>query len=704
MTGNGKSYRPALDGTRAVAVLAVIGYHFGFTWVPGGFLGVDIFFVLSGYLITSLLLGEYDATHRIALADFWARRVRRLLPALLLLLLAVSVWVYWFAPVETWMARRRDLLWTLFYGANWHFIDTSQDYFAKYAGASPLLHTWSLAIEAQFYFLWPLVFFAMVRILRCRRWLMEAICVDAALASTIRMATLYDSAGISRSYYGTDSRAQELLVGVALALLSTRTSSQVRRRSLHIVLGVTLAAVVASFLLLLHDRTPFYYRGGSLVFALVVAGLIWIVESSPSGTLARALSLPPLPWIGRISYGLYLWHWFVIIVSADLSPVMRLSLTFGAAALSYYIVERPVREGRTPWVRRSVVRLAVVTPIVVALTAVVVTRATTPAATLRVTAEATPISSATPTSEAPPDLDQHLDVPLEEALADHSDLECPKTADDITFDWCVRHQGSSDRPVLATIGDSMARALRPGLEAEAAKRDFSYIQAAWGGCTISGTVLAQIDPAAVTDYDLKCRDEAVSTVESMIETARPDVLILSEHGAAISQLRIDDQWIPVLSDEHDQTLVAGYVAVFERFLEHVDKIVLVETNQDGLPVGCIQQGAAGECPQSKPNVEAIERFNGVLHSVAEGFPGRVSVISVEDLVCPGGTCLPIRDGMLVRYDGQHYTATFSRWLGSQLVDRIDEASGVRFYRFTDRVDFRSRLRKIRGSCSYRCRR
>ena len=132
------------------------------------------------------------------------------------------------------------------------------------------------------------------------------------------------------------------------------------------------------------------------------------------------------------------------------------------------------------------------------------------------------------------------------------------------------------------------------------------------------------------------------------------------------------------SQLNDQALVDGYVAVLGRFLERVGHIVLIDTNQDGLPIGCVRQTLRGECAQLQPNVEAIDRFNGVLHTVAQRFPGRVSVISLADLVCPGGTCLPIRDGMLIRYDGQHYTATFSRWLGPQLMDRIDQAAGVGF--------------------------
>jgi peptidoglycan/LPS O-acetylase OafA/YrhL len=697
-----ESYRPALDGIRAIAVLSVIAYHFGYSWLPGGFLGVDVFFVLSGYLITSLLLREFERTRRIAFGEFWARRVRRLLPALLLLVLVVSVWVYRVAPVETWMARRRDLLWTLFYGANWHFIDTSQDYFAKYTGASPLLHTWSLAIEEQFYFLWPIAFFALSRVLRSRRWPMFAVCVTAAGLSAVRMATLYDSSGLSRAYYGTDSRIQALLVGVALALLPIWAKQ--RLQPLAGWIGALLVAAVAVFFVVLDDRAVLYYRGGAFLLALVVAGLIWAVEVAPRGLVGRALSARPLAWIGRISYGLYLWHWFVVIVALHLassndtsvsSPVVQLSLTFAAATVSYYIVERPIREGRTPWMRRSPVRLAVVAPVVIALVAFVAIRTTTPDSAQLASAQPTPISSesspsgagtsqtktATPAPIPIAAVDQHLDVSLESALADHSDKECPKTSNDVyKLDWCIFHQGPSDGPVLATIGDSMARAFKPGLEAEGARRGFTYAQAAWGGCTISGTAVAQVDPTTISLFDQDCRDNAVSAVEAMMDAAHPSVLIMTEHGAAISRLQVNGRWVAALTPEHDRALIDGYETTFGRLLSRVDHIVVIETNQDGLPIGCVEQTSApgARCSQSPSNVEAIERFNGVLHTVAERFPGQVSVISISDLVCPNATCLPIRDGMLIRYDGQHYTATFSRWLVPRLLDRITAASGVRF--------------------------
>jgi len=596
------SYRPPLDGLRAVAVLAVISYHFGYSWLPGGFLGVDLFFVLSGYLITRLLLIEFEGTRRVALVEFWARRVRRLLPALLLLIVAASLWVYNQAPVETWLARRQDMLWTLFYRANWHFIDTSQNYFAQYAGASPLLHTWSLAIEEQFYLLWPLVFLLLARTLRGRRWPMVSVLIVATLASAVRMHQLYGSAGVSRAYYGTDSRAQQLLVGAALATIPIWTTRRTRAPRPAAYLGGLVAACAACFAVLLSDRSAFYYQGGALTFAVIVALVIWAVEVAPASPLGRALTLRPLPWIGRISYGLYLWHWFILVALLRVQrshpavhwPPIAWLLTFGAATVSYYLVELPIRQGRVSWVKRSPRRLALAAGAAVGATALVVLQATTVSDFVprRVNAEPAATSTTTPTAAtvvAPTtSIDvQHLDMDLASALADTSDLECPKTAPDVTFDWCIRNAGSAQRPVLATIGDSMARALRPGLESEASKRNFTFVQAAWGGCTISATALAQYEPASLTPYDLKCRDEALATVEAMIDSNHPNVLIMTEHGSAISQLRADDRWIPAPSDEHDQRLFEGYVAVFDQLVRRVDHLVLVETNQDGQLVGCV---------------------------------------------------------------------------------------------------------------------
>ena len=211
------SYIPALDGVRAFAVLGVMAYHGGIPWLPAGFLGVDAFFVLSGFLITSLLISEWQRRHTIALGQFWARRARRLLPALLLLLVFVVLYAAFVAPAGTYPGLRLDALSTLFYVANWHFILIGSNYFDQTGLPSLLTHTWSLAVEEQFYLVWPLVVLGVLKFTG-RLWALLAVSVVGALASAAEMALLFrHGVGTTRLYYGTDTHGQCLLVGAALA-------------------------------------------------------------------------------------------------------------------------------------------------------------------------------------------------------------------------------------------------------------------------------------------------------------------------------------------------------------------------------------------------------------------------------------------------------------------------------------------------------
>ncbi len=365
------SRRAPLDGLRALAVTAVVVYHFGggsSSVLPGGFLGVDLFFVLSGYLITGLLVAEHRRTGRIDLGGFWARRVRRLLPALVAMLLAVCAWVWWAAPPQTWQARRDDVLWTITNLANWHFVSAGEDYFVAYSGASPLRHTWSLSIEEQFYLAWPLLVALMLAVgLRLRRSsgtrLLAGLAVALVVASAVAMAWSFDPASISRAYYGTDGRVQQLLVGalLAIAVRGRLAGSRPGRRpwAVHAPGIATLLAVVAA-VVLTPDDAPAYYRGGALAFALAGAGLILAVEQNPDGAVGRLLSLAPAVALGRISYAVYLWHWPVLVAvpvvggPGDpgwwLGQSVRVLVTVVLSGLSYVLIERPVLEGRLRWV------------------------------------------------------------------------------------------------------------------------------------------------------------------------------------------------------------------------------------------------------------------------------------------------------------------------------------------------------------------
>ncbi|MEX2625592.1 MAG: acyltransferase, partial [Ilumatobacteraceae bacterium] len=302
--GPGLGFRPGLDGVRAVAVLAVIAYHLGAPWMRGGFLGVDLFMVLSGYLITGVLLLEVERDGGVSLRRFWSRRVRRILPAVLALLVALALYAWWFAtPVER-AGLRWDAIASLTSWANWRFIADGSGYWGQFGPPSPLTHMWSLAVEEQFYLVWPVVVAAvaaMVGAARRRRVLLWVAGVAAA-GSAVAMVVLHDPAFVSRAYLGTDTRVQTLLVGAigALVLQPGRHRPPLDARVVRWAGPVAAGAVVGA-LALADDRGAWMYRGGITAFALVA--LVAVVASGEQrGPLARGLGVRPLVWIGQRSY------------------------------------------------------------------------------------------------------------------------------------------------------------------------------------------------------------------------------------------------------------------------------------------------------------------------------------------------------------------------------------------------------------------
>jgi peptidoglycan/LPS O-acetylase OafA/YrhL len=342
-------YRPGLDGLRALAVIAVFAYHARIDWLPGGFLGVDLFFVLSGYLITSLLLVEWDARNRIDLRRFWLRRARRLLPALVVVVLGSLVLSAIFARQDLGHTRS-DVLGSLFYYANWHEIVANRSYFNVMGNPSLLQHTWSLAVEEQFYIVWPLVLVPCLVLLGRRR--MPMIVIAGIAASAALMWILYNPNGDpSRVYFGTDTRAFLLLMGILLALVWPWIQRLDRALPLLELLGV--AALVGTVLLFrnMQDFNPTLYRGGDLAAAFCFVVLIGAVAHPRTG-IGEAFGVTPLRWIGERSYGIYLWHWPIIVLFAGVNARPSLwivaaeaAVVLAAATLSYRYVEQPIRTG-----------------------------------------------------------------------------------------------------------------------------------------------------------------------------------------------------------------------------------------------------------------------------------------------------------------------------------------------------------------------
>jgi peptidoglycan/LPS O-acetylase OafA/YrhL len=352
---------PGLDGLRAVAVLVVIAYHLGFAWAPGGLLGVGVFFTLSGYLITDLLLAQVARSGRIRLGRFWLGRARRLLPALFVMLVVVTAWVTVFGPAQPSQFREAVGAAAL-YVSNWQLILHHVSYFASFAPPSPLTHLWSLAVEEQFYILWPFLLLLGVSLVRDRnplglRFRLAAVTVGLAIASAVAMAVLYHpSLDPSRVYYGTDTRACELLAGAALAMVwpSRRLKTGIAVGARRALDGLGIVGLLGIGLLVWRtsEFSPFLYQGGFVLLAistvLVVAAL-----AHPACRLGVVLGWAPLRWIGVRSYGIYLWHFPIIVLTAPsgahgtdlLRDALQLAATFAVAALSWRFVEQPVRHG-----------------------------------------------------------------------------------------------------------------------------------------------------------------------------------------------------------------------------------------------------------------------------------------------------------------------------------------------------------------------
>ena len=345
----------ALDGLRGLAVGAVLLFHFG-NHLQGGYLGVDLFFVLSGYLITSLLLAEHKETKSIGLGGFWARRARRLLPALGLFLLAVALYCFFFAASTELVRDRNDALATIFYIANWRAIAIGQDYWALFQSSSPLEHTWSLAIEEQFYVLWPLIILGVVA---WRKHLAPmAVFIGSLLvaaASATMMILLYNPANPSRVYFGTDTRAAAILFGTALAaglIAYGPVRTRVGRIALE-VLGLIGVAVLGIAWTRLDGESSLLYQGGFVVVGLAATAVIAAASHPEAGVISRALGWRPIVWLGLISYGVYLWHWLVaLVINGDRTGLtgwplvgLQVFVTLIIALCSYFLLEQPIRRG-----------------------------------------------------------------------------------------------------------------------------------------------------------------------------------------------------------------------------------------------------------------------------------------------------------------------------------------------------------------------
>jgi peptidoglycan/LPS O-acetylase OafA/YrhL len=633
------TYMPALDGVRAFAVLAVMAYHGGLTFLPAGFFGVDAFFVLSGFLITTLLVTEWGKTSGIALRAFWARRARRLLPALLVMLVFVVLYARFAAAPGAYPGLRWDSIAALFYSANWRFVASGQSYFAQAGPVSPLLHTWSLAIEEQFYILWPLVVLAIMRFRRSAsaRALKTLLVVSVvgALASALEMALLFNPLEDStRLYFGTDTHAQCLLVGAALAagvaLWRRRGSSTVSSSTGQRVLsaaGLVGVGVSAWAWSQWQYGQSLVFRGGFLVVSVSVAAAILSAVLHPTGIVSRGLSWGPLRFIGRISYGMYLWH-FPLDIALTASRtglegtslfLFRTVVTIAVSTISFYGLERPIRRGNV----LSSARARIATPAALIGTAVVIVLATiTPA-------------GAVPTSVSPTTPSGTSSTPIPATLA-----KAP-----------VR---------VMLVGDSVSFTLGVGLATQDRHFHLNVSNLGILGCGVDqGPEVWDDNQGRLVELPtaVPCRVVPkkgyvpwATAWSEWIPKVRPNVVVL-----LAGRWEVDDR---LYEGHRTNILNKGYATYTKHQLERAVQIgtsggarmVLMTA-----PCYDIGEQLNGQ-PWPQDDIRRVQKYNSLVREVGAEFPTKVTVQDLYSMVCPDGKFMPTLDGLPLRdADGVHFS-------------------------------------------------
>lgn len=646
-----------LDGLRGVAVAAVVIYHLFPRVLPGGFLGVDVFFVLSGFLIASLVVREREATGRLDLRTFYLRRLRRLTPAVVVLITVLGVYAAVAGTPGELGRLRAHGLWSLAWLANWRFVLDGTTYTDVVAGVSPLRHMWSLAIEEQFYLVFPLLVVALgATWLGGKAHLRRRLVVVAgvgAVTSAVWMVVLSASTdGIERAYFGTDTRVQSLLVGVVLgAVLVGRPPVEGPAARVLARLAVPATVAVGVLFVVAGEQAVWMYQGGFTVVAVVVAVVIASVRAS--GWLSAALSWRPLVALGLISYGVYLWHW-PIIVLVDRQMVgfggvglaaVQVALTLGIATLSYVLVEQPIRNGA---LSQKMGRWALAaTPVGVAVAALVLVAGT--------------VVPEVPTVE-----------PRAGAVADAG-------GDDTS--GVVSDPGTQTEPVveplpIVMMGDSVAHTLAGG-ELNLGSDDHPP----WL------PELSHFDPAVVTMTSIarpSCSyipGRVVSSVGGRVAELGSDEVCgdwQADLNAALEQHNARVVVLISANDTLDRNVDGDYVEVGSPQWSQLYEQHLTNLSRQVAAAGATLVLVTPPQRSERFYIEADNESGWREHALAEAmelFAAADPLVSVSDLasvVCPSGNCAEPTGGFDAgwRFDGLHYDGFGARWFSDWITPQL----------------------------------
>ncbi len=624
-------YQPALDGLRGLAVAAVVLYHGGISWATGGYLGVDAFFVLSGYLITSLLLSEFRDSGDVVLRQFWIRRIRRLLPALFVMLVGMAMYCLFVAKPDVLDQLRVDALSTMFYVMNWRLIASSQSYFDQFF-ASPFRHMWSLAIEEQYYLVWPLFTLLIMRWRKSATFMLQ-VCLGLAALSALLMVVLYRlEVDTSRLYYGTDTRAQSLLIGSALgaAVAAGMTFTTVLARRLIVIGGFVAGAALAVAWVRLDATSPMLYQGGFVVLASGVCLVILACTQIGANPLRTGLSFEPLRRLGLISYGVYLYHWPIFMwLNAEhtgLAPqslrllALRLVATSIVAVASYYLLEKPIRDGALGQLDVSPIVRKLLLPVSAALVLTLLLTSTAGAQRTTLTAG---------------DLDP-------------ANRPQPASA------------GTTDSKVLL-VGDSVAYTLGVGFEGDVAAEQHVAV---WNQAVLFCELVKgdhregdEIKKASDTclNWEQDWRDD--------VDQFKPDVTVLQLGAWEIFDREINGTWLTFGSPEYDKVLEPVLQRAVDALHSQGAPVIVFTTPR------FVRDDGTSAKEWTQNDVSRTDHFNVLIRKLAAANPSSVVLVDLGNFLCPNNECRKEIDGVAMRHDGLHFdehdAKVVATWLAPQ---------------------------------------
>jgi peptidoglycan/LPS O-acetylase OafA/YrhL len=666
VTGWDAGYRPHLDGLRAVAVYLVVLFHAGSTRFSGGFIGVDVFFVLSGYLVTQLLLRDLSAVGSIGYARFYSRRFRRLLPAAFATLVVTAM-------VYTTIASPIDVLSAVggfkaafLYVTNWYFISQSAGYFGANLSSNPVLHFWSLAVEEQFYLLWPLLLgglYMSVRRLGSRQWTVLRLIVAAGALSSLIWAWYLRDTNPNRAYYGTDARAYQLLAGALLAL--TPSLLALLGRSRVIARWMAATGLVGLVLLAAWGPSIDAIQRGTLATLLAVT-LIAGMEAASGGPVRRVLSTEPLVYLGKISYGTYLWHWPVIVVLTIVfqpTTVSTIAITIvvatAMASLSFQVLERPIRLSTVLDRHRRLVIAAGLSTSIIAATILI------PAITRRGTSAAVESGASLAAGGYTP-------VPAENWQAlKHDQPQLPNCLGRPVED-CVLVHGTGLH--ILVIGDSHAGAILPAFRELADREHMTLSASIQGRCPWQRNLaLVPYEVAGDPNWSEDCTKVKEDLYNRVLPELHPDIVVAMNQGYDQPD---SPQMYLIPGHEHAERGSTNYNAWLEQatrsavseLRQNGRKVVIIEpipfkVNFD--PLACLATATVIE--QCRYIVSAqptgLEKLYRSLHKTDD----HVWSVDLDRAVCPMlPICDPIVNHEIVKLDATHLTSGFSRSLAPLL--------------------------------------